>query len=218
VFDKLLLLPLFQGLSHAELEAIVAGTKFGFTKAEPAHYALREGQSCDALWFLIRGKIVAETRANDGSYKIEELLTAPWLIEPERLFGMRQMFGSSYKTTGDNAHFLTLSKTEVLRLQDEHLIFRLNFLNIISTQAQRIRQRQLRQRPSTLREAIIAFISNRCLYPAGEKTIHIKMQTLADELNEQRLLVSRELHALEEEKLITIHRGQIHIPRLENCR
>jgi len=218
LFEKLLLLPLFQGLSHSELDAIVAGTKFAFAKTEAHHYALHAGQVCDALWFLIRGSMVAVTRANDGSYSIEETLEAPWLIEPERLFGMRQHFNSSYKATDENAHFLSLSKNEVMRLQDEHLIFRLNFLNILSTQAQRLRQQRLRQRPSTLREAIIGFIASRCLYPAGEKTINIKMQTLANELNEQRLHVSEALHALEEDRLLTLHRGRIHIPHLESCR
>lgn len=218
MFDKLLNLPLFQGLNHAELEAIVAGTRFGFTKTEPTRYVLREGDACDALWFLIRGEMTAKTQANDGSYRIEERLTAPWLIEPERLFGMRQLFRTSYQATTSAAHFLTLSKTEVLRLQDEYLIFRLNFLNIISTQAQRARQHQLRQRPSSLRQAIIGFIASRCLYPAGEKNVYIKMQTLADELNEQRLLISKELHALEDDRMLTIHRGRIHIPQLETCR
>ena len=44
----------------------------------------------------------------------------------------------------------------------------------------------------------------------------ITMQTLASEIGESRLNVSRELHRLEKENLIQLTRERICIPHLEN--
>jgi hypothetical protein len=51
--------------------------------------------------------------------------------------------------------------------------------------------------------------------PAGEKTLNIKMETLATLIAESRLNVSRELNAMQQEGLISITRGIIRVPALE---
>lgn len=55
----------------------------------------------------------------------------------------------------------------------------------------------------------------RCLRPAGEKTVRIKMERLSDEINESRLNVSRELNAMKDEGIITLRRGEIQVYALE---
>lgn len=51
--------------------------------------------------------------------------------------------------------------------------------------------------------------------PAGTKTVHIKMDRLAEELNENRLNISRELNKMQDEGLLQLKRAIIHIPSLE---
>jgi predicted transcriptional regulator len=51
--------------------------------------------------------------------------------------------------------------------------------------------------------------------PAGEKTLYIKMETLASLIAESRLNVSRELKKMHHDGLIQLTRGMIHVPALE---
>ena len=95
------------------------------------------------------------------------------------------------------------------------MIFKLNLLNILSTQIQKISHMSFRKRPDDIRQRIIRFIGDRCMRPAGEKEIQIHMESLAEEINESRLNVSKALNSLNDEKLIELHRGGIFIPALE---
>ena len=51
--------------------------------------------------------------------------------------------------------------------------------------------------------------------PEATKTVHIKMDRLAEELNENRLNISRELNKMQDEGLLQLKRAIIHIPSLE---
>lgn len=117
--------------------------------------------------------------------------------------------------TLSEAHFIMLSKDEVLRLLDDFLIIRLNLLNILSTYSQRITRQPWRTAPRTLQERIVRFFINHSVYPAGQKDFYILMKQLALEVGDTRLNVSRVLNHLQSQRLLTLGRGCIHIPSLE---
>ena len=213
-YDQLLRFSLFQGLSRTELMQMAGNTKFGFLKVPAGKSVVREGDACQMLYFLISGQLALVTHSDDRRYRVEEQLAAPWLLQPEVLFGVHTRFSSSVRTVTES-HFITLSKDEVLRLSDDFLIFRLNLLNLLSTQAQRRGHQQWRRTPAGLRQRIVRFLMDHCAYPAGPKMVYILMEQLAHELNDSRLDVSRALNALQADGLLTLHRGRIEVPSLE---
>lgn len=213
-YDHLLQFPLFQGLSHAELLQMAGNTKFGFRKVTAGKTVVKEGEVCQALHFLISGQLTLVTRSDNHRYKVEEQLSAPWLLQSEVLFGAHPRFDSTI-TTVVESHFITLSKDEVLRLSDDFLIFRLNLLNLLSTQSQRRGRLVWRQTPEDLRQRIVRFLLDHSIYPAGPKVVYILMEQLALELNDSRLDVSRALNAMQRDGLLVLHRGRIEIPSLE---
>ena len=212
-YDQLLRFQLFQGLSRTELLQLAGQTKFGFTKMAAGKQVIREGDACQQLWFLVSGSLLLTTESDDHGYSLTEDITAPWLLQPEVLFGASPRYTCSVKTLSD-AHFITLTKDEVMRLLDDFLIFRLNFINLLSTQSQRRQHRSWRRQPLSLRDRIIAFLLDRSTYPAGHKTVRILMTRLAQEVNDSRLDVSHELNKMQDEQLLTLHRGRIEIPSL----
>ena len=214
VFEKLLELPLFQGMSHNDLHQVVAKTKFGFLKIARNKIIVHEGDPCQHIYFLTSGSAKVESRADDGSYIFTETMTAPDVIQPDRIFGLTQRFTKSF-TSLEECHIIRIDKQQVLKLMAEQEIFRLNMLNIISTQSQRISHQPWRQPAETIRQKIIRFAENRSMRPAGPKTIHIKMEDLARMIAESRLNLSRELNKMHDEGLIRITRGEINIPALE---
>ena len=189
-------------------------TKFGFQKMAPGTTVVKEDETCAQLLFLVSGSLLVTTPSDTRSYAVTEHLSAPWLIQPESLFGAHPRYTGTIRTETES-HFILLSKDEVLRLLDDFLIFRLNYLNLLSTQLQRRGRWPWRNSPATLRQRIIRFFLDHCLYPAGHKQFSILMNQLAQEVGDSRLDVSRVLNTLQTEGLVNLRRGQIEIPSLE---
>ena len=187
IFDRLLLLPLFQGMNSTDLGLVAGQTKFGFHHHEQA--------------------------ASDHGYMFSEFIQAPDILQPEHIFGLNQHYTRSF-TTVTPCNIMTLDKSEVMMLTDEYLVFRLNLLNIISTQSQRQQRRLWHTPPVDLRQRIARFFESHCLKPAGPKTVHIKMTRLAEELNDSRLDISVALHEMQDLGLVVLKRGCIEIPDL----
>ena len=199
-------LPLFLGMSRNDLRKAAGMTKFDFQKMQKGNLIVQEGDRCQHLFFLLTGDIDVITEADDHGYRIEEDITAPEIFQPERIFGLNQRFTHTYLAQND-CSLMRIEKYDVLKLSDEFEIFRINFLNL--------NRRTLRVPPKSLEERIIRFFEAHCLRPAGEKTFYIKMNRIAEEVNDSRRDVSKALHQLEDEDLLTLSRERIHIPALE---
>lgn len=207
-------LPLFQGMSNADLTNIIEHTKFGFAKVLKGKTVIQENDECTNLVFLLNGTLYAHSVSDDHSYKVIETLNAPAVIQPERLFGLTPRFSSTFLAASD-VNLMTLDKNEAVFLTNKFIIFRINLFNMFTTQTQKMIRQSWRKRPTDTRQRIIRFIENRCIRPAGDKEIQIHMETLADEINEGRLNVSKVLNRMDKEGLIQLHRGGIYVPALE---
>lgn len=214
LYDHLLQFPLFQGLSRDNLAQVAGHTKFGFLKSEAGCVVVGEDEACRQLYFLLSGTLQAETCSDDHAYSVVEQLQAPFLLQPEAIFGYNQRFTHTFKALTE-CSFITLDKDEVTRLSEEFLVFRLNLLNIFATQTQKLLHQPWQRYPATLTERIVRFFSQRCIYPAGPKEFLILMNRLADEVGDSRLDVSRALNQMKADGLLQLHRGRIVVPQME---
>ncbi|MCD8290727.1 MAG: Crp/Fnr family transcriptional regulator [Prevotella sp.] len=212
--ERLLELPLFQGMSRNDLELVISNTKFRYLTIQKGKAIVNEGEMCDRFFFLMEGEISSTKCADDNGYCVIEKLNAPDILQPERIFGLIQRYTRTFKTVTE-CNFICLGKREMLTLSDSYQIFRLNLLNIISTRSQRLTNIPWHTQAKSIRQKIVRFIEERCLRPAGEKTVSIKMERLGHEIGESRLNVSRELNAMHEEGIIELRRSEIHVPALE---
>lgn len=215
LYDSLLGLPLFLGMTRCDLLEIAGTTKFYFQKLKKGHVIAQEGEPCLHIIFLIKGEIKVITEADDHGYLIEETIKAPEVLQVERFFGFNQHYTHTY-IAGDDCNIMSFSRKELMKLSDNYEIFRINQLNILSTQTQRCEKRLFCLPPKTLEESILQFFERRCLRPSGEKIIHIKMTRLAEEINTKRIYISNTLNEMEAKGLIKLYRGIIVIPALEN--
>jgi CRP-like cAMP-binding protein len=141
-------------------------------------------------------------------------MSSPYILQQESIFGYYQRYTHNFIALTD-VNFLTLDKEEVVRLSEDFLVFRLNLMNHLATQSQKLIQSLWRRSPQTLQERISRFFFQHALYPAGAKTFHILMERLAEEVNDSRLDVSRVLNRMQADGLLELHRGRIEIPQLE---
>jgi CRP-like cAMP-binding protein len=214
IYEKLLLFPLFQGMSRDDLEQVAGHTRFGFSKIAPGSTIVAEGDDCQQLYFLVSGTLRVETMSDDRGYTVVEQLEAPVILQPEVVFGYTQRYSHTYIAQTDSS-FITVGKDEVLRLSEDFLVFRLNLLNMFATQTQKSSRLLWQHVPASLEDRIVRFFAQHCIYPAGPKVFHILMNRLAEELNDSRLNVSRALNALQREEKIVLRRGRVEIPLME---
>ena len=166
IYNTLLGLPLFQGMSKADLEDVTGHTRFEFCHFDKDEAIVKSGNECIAMWFLTSGVASALSTSDDNSYSVEEQMSAPAMFQAEPLFGLTQRFKQTV-TALSRCDLLLIGKSEVIRLMGAHDIFRTNLMNILTTRSQRLLRRPWRTVPRTLRESIVRMFSDRCLHPAG---------------------------------------------------
>lgn len=174
-----------------------------------------QGDMCNKLFFLLKGSVMRHTLSQNKDFEFEEMLPAPWVMEPESLYGLHCIFSSDYITT-ESSTIMTLTKPDLAKLFTRNDIFRMNYLNLLSANIQHQHNVQIHPYTSCIATRMISFINTLSTVSYGSKTLRIKMDDLAIYMNETRLKVSRLLNQWQELNLITLQRKEIHIPRLEN--
>lgn len=213
MFDTLLQLPLFQGLAQEDFTCILGKVKLHFTKHKTGEIIAVAGECCNQLVFLLKGEISSCTTSPDNTYSLIEYLQAPCLLEPQSMFGMNTTYTSTY-SAGAEAHTVSISKAFVREELFRYEIFRLNYTNIISNRAQVLNTRLWEPLTGTQEERIARFILNRCERQSGKKLLKIKMEKLAEILNDTRLSISKALNKMQDNGLLELHRGEILIPEV----
>ena len=188
MFDTLLQLPLFQGLAQEDFTRILEKVKLHFTKHKPGELLLKEGTSCHELVFVLKGEVASSTSSVDSSYSFTEYFPAPYLIEAYSMFGMKTHYASTYRAKTE-AHTVSISKAFVMKELFNYEIFRLNYMNIVSNRTQMLHNRLW--------------------------AVKIKMENLAQIVNDTRAGVSKALNSMQAKGLAELHRGEIVIPDAE---
>lgn len=213
-YEKLTALPLFMGFSQGDLTLVAGQTRFDFRKYERGEIIAAKDSACDQLFFLTQGEVKAVGESADKAFRLEEVCSAPLLLQPERLYGLRQRFTKTF-LAHTTCHSIGLHKREVGRLCREFELARLNLLNIIATKAQRAQDVAWRECPHTPRETIAYFLQRHCLFASGSKTLFAKQRRLGEELGLSRRDLTAALHHMESEGLLHVCRGRLEIPAME---
>ena len=151
----------------------------------------------------------------DSSYCFTEYFPAPFLIEAHSIFGMKTHYASTYRARTE-VHTVSISKAFVVKELFNYEIFRLNYMNIISNRTQMLHNRLWAVFGNSPESRIIHFILSHTERLSGEKILKIKMEDLAQIINETRTGVSKALNTMQTKGLVELHRGEIILPNVEN--
>lgn len=214
LIDTLLELPLFQGLGKSDLAPILETVQITSVFYEPGKYIVRQDCPCNGLLFLVKGSATQHTLSDNRNYAFQERIAAPSVLQPEVLYGLQLRYTHSY-IAQSATQVIPVSKTAVNQVLMKYEVFRLNFINLLSTLAYR-RQRSLwGSAPANVEQRIVRFLHQHAQYPAGEKILNMRMADLAAHLNETRINISKALNGMQDRGLVLLRRKEIVVPALE---
>lgn len=214
MYDKLLLLPLFQGLCKEDFTSILEKVRLHFQKYTAGSRIVKQGDYCNNIIFILQGEIRAESVDHTYHYTIHETLESPQIIEPYSLFGMYPQYTASYYAH-TNVNAITIDKAYILSELNKYEIFQLNYLNMLSNRAQTIYRKLKSPHASDTLDKIVNFMQLRCITPTGEKKLQIRMEDLAEQIDDTRINVSKVLNELKDGGVIRLSRRIIDIPDME---
>lgn len=215
MYENLLSLPYFQGMSKDDITSILDKVTIEFSNYSDGDIICRRGESCNRFVILTQGEAVSHAESPDSTYCLIEEMHAPFAIEPYSLFGKETVFKREYTAKG-SCTTLSIDKQFLFGELAKHQIFTINLLNLISHRAQTQNRIIWTYTPSSIKGRIARFVSMRCNSFDGTKHLQIKMERLASLLCETRLNISKALNELKEEGLIELQRKEITIPSLKN--
>lgn len=205
MYDTLLELPLFQGLTKTNITSIIEKVKMGFHKYEPKQNIVLQDSKCESLIFILAGSVTITTTDTKHNFRIEEQIEGPYIIEPYSLFGMHTKYHASY-TAIDDVETLHIDKSYILSNLCKYEIFNLNYLNIISNRAQTANIKLWNSHIGNTKEKLMSFLTLRCIIPNGKKTLFITMEDMAELIDDTRINVSRALNEFQEKGIVVLSR------------
>lgn len=205
MYDKLLQLPLFQGMCTEDFTNILEKVKLHFHKYAPGKTLISKNEKCNQLVFILSGQVQCETSDKSETYTLVEECDSPNVIEPHSLFGMNTHYTATYRAI-DEVQTVSIDKSYILSQLTRYEIFNLNLLNILSNRAQVAYSKLWETNSGGTCGKIIHFLQSRCSTLMGEKKLYIRMDDLAALIDDTRINVSRTLNQLQKDDLVKLSR------------
>lgn len=135
MFEQLMALPLFSGVSYEQLARIVGDTKFNFLKYRRGDAVLVAGEQCCDVVFVVSGSVRYAVKNSKDSFVVEQTIKAPSVIAPEFLFGRHTVVPCAVVAL-EATSILRISKADYIKILNTDNVFLFNYLNILSAKAQ----------------------------------------------------------------------------------
>lgn len=135
IYDSLLQLPLFKGLTIESFNEIIEKYKFEFLSYNKDSVIINAGEECNCFKFVISGSVRSEFINDKVKIKIYETISAPNDIISNYAVG-NNIFPISVVATDDNTGILAIDKQDFLSIMQEHRVVMLNYLILLSRKSQ----------------------------------------------------------------------------------
>lgn len=136
MYDTLLELPLFRGVSRERISEIAGKAKFHFLKFMPDAEIITPGDAGTHLRFLVSGAVRMSLTAPENGISISQTLYGPDMLLPDFLFGRNTVYPCLVKAIS-NVSMLQVAKSDYLNILAADPIFMLNYLNYLAMNAQK---------------------------------------------------------------------------------
>lgn len=210
MYESLMTLPLFKGVSHERLSEIVGKIPLAFLKYMPGEKVMDSGDPCTGLKFVLKGSVRLSLHNVNDRLRIQQTLEGPAVISPDFLFGR----DTNYPSTGtaiDTVSIIQIEKKDFLELLRVDEIVMYNYLNILSTNAQKSVNGVLALTAGSLEERIAFWIIALTQLSGKDIVLQAKHRDLYTLFGVQRSSFIAALDALKAKGIIEYTPNEIHV-------
>lgn len=136
MFEILMELPLFRGVTRERMAETVGMAKFHFLKYLPGETIVEAGSPCTHIKFIISGSVRSKIVNPDGRFKVSQTLNAPDVISADYLFGRATNYPCTV-TAIEPTGILQIAKSDYIKILNSDEVFMFNYLNLLSMNAQK---------------------------------------------------------------------------------
>lgn len=210
MYEILMGLPLFHGVSYDKISEVVGSTKFHFLKYLDGQQVVGAGEPCTHIKFIISGSARMTIVNSDGRFKVSQTLTCPDVIAPDFLFGPATSYPCTV-TAINSTGILQISKPDYVKILNSDPVFLFNFLNTLSMNAQKAIDGVLALTTGSLEERIAFWIVALTQRGGRDICLTCRQRDLYALFGVQRMSFLSTLEKMKSEGLIDYDHNEIHI-------
>ncbi len=136
MYETIMNLPLFKGLSHEQVSSFLEKTNLKFSKYSDREKIIDAGTNVNNIKCVISGQVrICHKIGTAEDIKLLELQQGHNVLGADRLFGMDTAYGFDAYAVG-NVSTMEFSKEQYINLLNTGSIYLINYLNFLSYRAQ----------------------------------------------------------------------------------
>lgn len=215
MYEKLMELPLFQGVSRDKLSELIEKTPFHFVKYTAGEQIVETNEECTHIRFILTGDVRIDLSSANRRVTVSETLAGPNVIGPDYLFG-RNTFYPFNATAITDCGVLQILKSDFINILMSDKVFLFNMLNVLSRNSQKGTFGIMALSSGSIEERMAFIITS--LTQRGSKDIKLtyKQKDLCCILGVQRASLVSALERLRKEDIIEYTLSEISVNSRED--
>ena len=202
MYQQLMQLPLFQGVSTEKITALVEKLPFHFLKYRNSEQVCAAGDACTHIKFIVSGKVRLEMPFPALKVSISQTLSTPHVLAPEYLFGRDTVYPFTAVSDGP-CGILQLRKSDYIQMVSMDKVFLFNILNYLSSGSQRGSSIALSTKDGSVAERLSMLLESLVIHGATDVRLRYKQKDLCTLLGTQRTTLIATLDRLADQGILT---------------
>ena len=210
MYQQLMQLPLFQGVSTDSITQLVEKFPFHFLKYRNAEQILAVGDTSTHIRFIVSGKVRLETPCAHLRVSLLQTLSTPNVLAPEYLFGRETVY--PYTAVADGpCGILQLRKSDYIKMINSDKVFLFNILNYLSSGSQRGVASALSVRDGSVAERLAMLVDMLTVPGATDIILRYKQKDLCTLMSTQRTTLVSSLDKLSEQDILEYDSNELRL-------
>ena len=214
MYQQLMQLPLFQGVSTEKITALVEKLPFHFLKFRNGEQVFAAGDPCTHIKFIVSGQVRLETPFPKLRITMHQTVSNPHVLAAEYLFGRDTTYPYTAISNGA-CGILQLRKSDYIKMITSDKVFLFNILNYLSSGSQRSLQMPLTVKDGSVAERLAMIVDNLSISGATNIGFRYKQKDLCTLLGTQRTTLVSMLERLSDQGIVDYDSNELKILDLQ---
>ena len=210
MYQQMMQLPLFQGVSTEKITTLVEKLPFQFLKFRNGEQIFAAGDTCTHIKFIVSGQARLEMPCSWLRVSFFQTLSTPHVMAAEYLFGRETTYPYTAVAQG-SCGILQLRKSDYVKMVSSDKVFLFNILNYLSSGSQRSISSALTVKDGSLAERLAMLIDALMITGATDMVMKFKQKDLCTLLGTQRTTLMATLGRLADEGVIEYESNTLRI-------